>query len=189
VPLNGIFRMPYAGAVVTVAFEGEPSAPNPLPGGTIYGSAADGVSIQGGGIVAFRATTAGLFRAQGLFVCDPVSCPASPADAAVLAGDVDDGANVFVALSTPSLSAAGDIAFSSRIRGAGPRSGVYIRRLIGDDIETIALDGDIVPALGAGSEFVRFNTPGMSTAGKVAFRARIRWTVAPSIRYGVFSFE
>jgi hypothetical protein len=187
-PLNGVFRMPYGGPVQTVALTGEPAEPFPTPGGTVYADPQD-LGINDTGFVTFRANTSGLLSTTGLYVCDPVTCPAAPADAAVLKGEVDDDGNAFNRLSTPVISNAGDIAFSARLRLGTSRYGVYIRRLVGDDIETIALRGDATPPDLAGGFFLRFYQPSISSAGKVAFRARIKWPVSNATRYGIFAFE
>jgi hypothetical protein len=60
---------------------------------------------------------------------------------------------------------------------------------VGDDIETIALNNDPTPADLPGGFFLRFYQPGMSAAGKVTFRAKIKWPVSPTTHYGIFAFE
>jgi hypothetical protein len=188
-PLTGVFRKPFVGPVVTVALEGETSNPFPAPGGTLYGALTDALSMNDTGSVAFRASTTGVLNAQHLFLCDSATCPATPAEAAVTSGDVDDASNAFLNFSPPAVSAAGDIAFVARLFGS-TRSGAYIRRTT-DDIETIAVAFDTIPDLPPpGSAFFqRFNPPGMSPGGKVAFRAKLRWSVSTTSRYGVFAFE
>lgn len=185
--LAGIFRMPFGGVIATVAFEGEPSEPNPAPGGTIYQAPGDGVAINDSGFVAFPASTSGLSSTGQLYLCNPATCPVAPAESAVGVGDADDAGNVFVILRGVALSNAGDIAFSAGL-SLPSRSGTYIRRLVGDDIETIAVKNDAIPDL-AGGIFLRFAAPSMSAAGKVAFRAKIKWPVSRASRYGIFAFE
>jgi len=86
------------------------------------------------------------------------------------------------------VSSAGDIAFSSRVGSPGFHgSGVYIRQF-GGDIVTVALTGD--PAPGPTGIFKRLtDPPAMSPSGKVAFRGRIKASVSPRNRRGIFLAE
>lgn len=87
------------------------------------------------------------------------------------------------------MSAAGDIGFVAWLFGSA-RSGVYIRRTT-NDIETVALANDTIPDLPppGSAVFQRFNPPGMSPGGRLTFRAKLRWSVSPTSRYGIFAFE
>ena len=105
-------------------------------------------------------------------------------------GLLDDAGNAFSSFSTPSVSTAGDIAFSSRVGSPGFHgSGVYIRQ-IGGDIVTVALTGDPVPPPSPTAVFKKLtDPPAMSPGGKVAFRGRIKASVSPRNRRGIFLAE
>jgi len=189
-PLEGIFRKPFAGAVVTVALQGEPSKPQPAPGGTTYALVAGPVAIEKDGIVAFLGATTGLIGAEMLFLCDPASCPASQADVAVQQGDPDGNGDFFQRFSTPALSDAGDIAFQGRVNDGLRSSGIYIRRLIGGTIATVARLNDVAPGVSPTAQFTFFAAPSMSPGGKVAFKVRVRQVASsPRTREGLFLFE
>ena len=131
-----------------------------------------------------------LLSTTGIFLCDPATCPVAPATAAVTKGLLDDAGNAFSSFSTPGVSSAGDIAFSSRVGSPGFHgSGVYIRQ-IGGDIVTVALTGDPVPPPSPTAVFKKLtDPPAMSPSGKVAFRGRIKASVSPRNRRGIFLAE
>ncbi|HSV08620.1 MAG TPA: choice-of-anchor tandem repeat NxxGxxAF-containing protein, partial [Candidatus Binatus sp.] len=131
-----------------------------------------------------------LLSTTGIFLCDPATCPVAPATAAVTKGLLDDAGNAFSSFSTPGVSTAGDIAFSSRVGSPGFHgSGVYIRQ-IGGDIVTVALTGDPVPPPSPTAVFKKLtDPPAMSPSGKVAFRGRIKASVSPRNRRGIFLAE
>jgi hypothetical protein len=191
-PLEGVFRKPFVGAVSTLALQGEPSEPFPAPGGTTYASFVGSPAIENGGDVAFVANTAGIVATSAVYLCDAIGCPAAPADAAVERGQPDDDGDLFRAFSQPAISMAGDIAFSARVdpvSGSGVTHGLYVRRAT-TDIETIAKTGDPVPGVVPAATF-RFllHPPAMSPGGKIAFKARIRRSVSPRNREGIFIVE
>jgi hypothetical protein len=131
-----------------------------------------------------------LLATTAIFLCDPATCPAAPATAAVTRGVLDDAGNAFSTFSSPGVSLAGDITFSSRVAQPGFHgSGVYIRRS-GGDIETVALTGDPVPPPSPSAVFKRLtDPPAMSPGGRVTFRGRIKASVAPRSRRGIFLAE
>jgi hypothetical protein len=186
----GIFRKQFGGAVETIALESRPSNPAPAPGGTQYREFFGEPAIENSGIVTFRASTKNLFSLEILFLCDPATCPAAPADAPVQQGDDDGNGNTFRSFSSPVLSDAGDMAFQAQTKtpGGGTTSGVYIRRANGD-IDTVALKQlTPVPDL-PGATFLFFGQPAMSSGGDVAFKAKVKATAKPKNREGVFLFE
>src|SRR5262249_59607947 len=68
-----------------------------------------------------------LLSTTAIFLCDPATCPLAPATAALTQGLLDDAGNAFSSFSAPSVSTAGDIAFSSPVGSTGfHRSALYI---------------------------------------------------------------
>jgi len=131
-----------------------------------------------------------LLVTTGVFLCDPATCPAAPANAAVTRGELDDAGNALSTFSNPGVSNLGDVAFSSRVSRPGFHgSGVYIRHAT-SDIETLALTGDPVPPPSPTAVFKRLtDPPAMSPGGKVTFRGRIKASAAPRNRRGIFLAE
>jgi hypothetical protein len=179
----GIFRKAYAGAVETLALEGEPANPAPAPGGTVYGTFPGKPDIADDGKVVFVAGTANLFEARNVYLCDPGACPAALATVAVAAGVVDDEGRALNKLNTAAISNAGDIAFDASSKAGG--CGVYIRRFSDGDIETVAARGTPVPDA-PGSTFKCFGPPAISAGGDLAFRGTFRRSVAPRQGEGIY---
>ncbi len=179
----GTFRRELAsGTIETLALEGEPTE----TGGTQYASFSEdeNPAINNGGTVAFGAKTDQGIKV--LFICDPVTCPAAPATAAVLQGTPDPAGNIYEGFREPDLSDAGVLAFRAQSRGADgeKKNGMYVKPLAGS-IETIALKGDPVPGQ-PDTEFADFRRPAMTSSGTVAFWARVKRSVSPSRVDGVF---
>jgi hypothetical protein len=179
----GIFRMPYGGAVETLALEGEASEPAPAPGGTVYGTFPGKPDIADDGKVVFVAGTANLFEARNVYLCVPGTCPAARPAVVVAAGVVDDEGRSLNKLNTATISNAGDIAFDAASKGGG--CGVYIRRFSDGDIETVAARGTAVPDA-PGSTFRCFGPPAISAGGNLAFRGTFRRSVAPRQGEGIY---
>ncbi len=187
----GVFRQPVAGAAVTVGLEGEPSAPSPGSGGTTYFRISGPPSIANTGMVAFQALTTGLVVNNVLYLCDPATCPTSPATAAVSQGQVDVDGNVLRTFSPPAVDDLGEIAFSAKVAtfGGQTKDGLYLRH-VDNSIETIALgDHTMVPGASPPATFDQLYPPSISPAGKVAFGGRIQRTVPPTRVRGIFAFE
>jgi hypothetical protein len=189
-PAVGVFRRPVAGPTATVALEGEACTPTPIPGGTTYLRLPSAPGISNGGMVAFQGTTGGLLVNNVVYLCDPATCPASPATDGVAQGDFDGNGNMFRTFSPPDVSDAGDVAFSAKVSGpAGTRDALYIRRF-DDSLETIVLaDVTPVPSSSPAAIFDQAFAPRMSSAGKVTFGGRIERNASPSKLRGVFLFE
>lgn len=190
-PRFGIFRLPFGGAVETVALEGEPAEPVPGPGGTVYGSLDDEPpGIENDGITVFQSSTAGLLTTNALYSCDPSTCPASPAVAAVKVGDTDPVGNAFRRMSSPSVSDAGDMVFSATTTGPAGLIRALYRRLAGGMLEILADEGDLVPGASPPAEVRRFGPPRVSPGGRIAFRAVLRNLSPPrNTRRGIFVIE
>ena len=189
-PLLGIFRKPFGGVITTLALQGEPSNPVLPPGGTIYANLVGAPAISSTGIVAFRGFTAGVLTHDILYLCDPATCPGTPAQVAVEEGDSDGMTSFFVRLSTPAISDVADIAFEARVNDGLRASGIYIRRAAGGTIDTVARTNDVAPSISPTTQFSTFNAPSMSPAGKVAFHTRLRPLGSSSIPHeGLFLFE
>ena len=189
-PLLGVFRKPFGGAITTLALQGEPSNPVLPPGGTTYANLVGAPAISSTGIVAFRGFTAGLLTHDILYLCDPATCPVSPAQVAVEEGDSDGMTSFFVRLSTPAISDVADIAFEARVNDGQRASGIYIRRAAGGTIDTVARTNDVAPSISPTTQFSTFNAPSMSPSGKVAFHTRLRPLGSSSIPHeGIFLFE
>lgn len=162
----GIFRLPYAGPVATVALEKEAAAS--AAGGALYADLPGRPSINAAGVVAFLATvTRGARRVAALHVCDPAACPASPAAVAAEEGDADENLDPLAGFSVPDLSDAGDLVFTARAPRGG--CGVYVWRASSGDIETVAAGGEALPDGGGILRCPARAT--ISAGGTVAFRA------------------
>jgi hypothetical protein len=184
-PRLGVFLKPDGAVIQKVALQTEDAGPYPNnPGGTKYTSFSGPIAINNDGTVAFNARVGAPTLTQlnsVLFLCEQAAaCPGTNLpDGKVVTGQADSDGNVFVALSAPGLSAAGDMSFSAKLKRAGTPafSGVYIRRDDGT-VERIAVKDDPVPA-----ELDRFfqffptdPAPTMSSDGRVAFKAKIKGT-------------
>lgn len=183
-----IFRKPVVGDVVSVAAEGEAS--NPLPGldGTTYASFPGRPDVSNNGAVVFLARTAGALKAQNIYLCEPGSCPGSPAIVAVAQGDLADG-DAFKSFGNPGVSDAWDVVFSADLTGASV-CGVYVRRYAPVSIETIARNGQTAPAPTPAVFRCPDGDPAISAAGDIAFRGTIRTTTPPKRNLkGIFHFE
>jgi len=190
-PAVGVFRQPVAGSATTVALEGEACTPSPGAGGTTYFRISGAASIANSGMVAFGALTTGLVSNNILYLCDPGTCPASPATDAVTQGQLDGNNNVFRSFSAPAVDDIGEIAFSAKSAtiSSGTKDALYLRHTNGT-IDTIALaDVTAVPGASPPATFDQLFPPSMSPAGKVAFGARIERGVAPKKQLGIFVFE
>ena len=190
-PAAGVFRKPLAGAIGTVALQGEPSEPNPVAGGTVYQFFPAAPALSSLGVVAFEATTTGLFTGTALYLCDPAGgCPPGLAAIAVAQGDPDGSGNTFFSFSALGLSDARDMGFSAKVKGStgGLRDGLFIRRSTGN-VETIARVGDPVPGSSPPALFRNLRAPAMSPGGKLAFGGRIERDAAPRRLNGLFVFE
>ena len=153
------------------------------PGGTTYGLIRTAPDIANDGSVVFKARTSGILFDSVLYLCGITTCPAAKAEAAVVGGTMDPDGNVFQYFSTPAVSDAGDMAFKASSRGAsGKVTGVYVRRA-DTTLETVALQGDLVPDLVPPTEFskIRAKNSGidMSSGGRVAFKAKVRRALPP----------
>ncbi len=187
-PAVGVFRKPAAGAIETLALQGEAANPNPSLGGTVY-VLPQPPAISNTGVVAFVSAVTGSVTTAGVYRCTPGICPASPAQAAVSPGDTDVDGNVLINLEAPDVSDAGDIAFHARVAPPGARKveALYIKRAAGS-LDRIALAGDVVPGSSPVATFRGLGQPSASPGGKVAFLGRIRRGTPPQL-HGVFVFE
>lgn len=196
--VKGVFRLAFgvlAGTVETVALIGEPAA---FPTST-YSDFRRAIDMNNNGTVAFRARTTstmmtGVRTTQ--FICNPATCPATPAEAAVSVGDTLPSGNTLKAMENPAvaISDAGDLAFFARSKGSAPgKKGIYIRRANGM-IEAVAEKGDAAPMLmpmDPTAIFTSFkNGVGISAGGRVAFLGKIKRSAGPKkLRKGIFAFE
>jgi len=184
---TGIFRLPFLGAVTTVALVGEASGVGPTTWSNFRGTP----SIANNGKIGFQSDLAGTPSA-GLFLCDPATCPAASPTVAVEIGQLDGSNNAFRYFSPPSVSDAGDLAFNTRLSGgpAGVTNGLYVWRSATDTFDVIGLKNDPVPGV-IGGIFTSFlqGPPSMTSTGRVAFKAKIKRPVAPRNRVGIFIDE
>jgi hypothetical protein len=184
----GIFRRAFAGAIATVALSGETSSIPPTSWSSFRGVPA----ITNNGKVGFQAGLLGTPSA-GLFLCDPATCPAASPTVAVTVGEEDapGSGTVFRTFSAPSVSDAGDLAFVTRLSTLnGSSNAVYIWRAASDTFTAVAAKFDSVPSI-AGAVFTTFlvGPPSMTPGGDVAFKARIKRSIAPRNRTGIFIEE
>ena len=186
---RGVFRVPFAGSIVTIALEGEACEPYADPGGTTYGLIWALPDIANDGSVVFKARTTGISLSTVLYLCLSSTCPPDPAEAKVITGTVDQDGNVFSRFSLPAVSDAGDMAFKANARGdSGTVTGVYVRRAGATSDyppETVVLQGDIVPDLVPATEFAQVlaktSQLDMSPGGKIAFKAKVRRVNPPEV--------
>jgi hypothetical protein len=188
--LGGVFRQPFAGAVQTIGLVGEAAEPFPSPGGTTYVSFDTPAAIENAGAVAFVASTTGVLDTSAIYRCDPPACPPARATELVQSGDLDTQGEAFHVFSAPGISAARDVAFTSRVFGAaGSLHGLFVRRQSGG-VETIVRTGDVVPGSSPQALFrLSLTTPAMSEGGKIAFESKIHRVVRPRTRDGLFAVE
>jgi hypothetical protein len=187
VPLTGIFRRPFAGAVATVALVGEASGVGPTTWVNFRGIP----TIANGGKIGFEADLAGT-PSTALFVCDPATCPAASPTEAIGIGELDGSGNALRTFSAPSISDAGDLVFNTRLTGgpAGSTNGVFIWRSATDTVVPVATRFDAVPGMpGAIFSNLLVGPPRFSPAGKVLFKARIKRPTPPRTRFGLFIDE
>jgi hypothetical protein len=193
--VKGVFRLAVpGGSVETIALVGEAAA----FASSTYSDLRRAIDINNDGSVAFRARTTSMLVVgvkTTQFICDPVTCPAAPAQAAVSVGDVLPGGNTIKAMENPRtvVSDAGDLAFFAASKGPGPKKGIYIRRSNGM-IEAVARKGDAAPMLDPmdpSATFVAFTRAvAISDDGRVAFAGRIKRSSGPKKRrLGIFVFE
>ncbi len=196
--VQGVFRMAFgvpAGSVQTLALVGEP-AEFPMSSYTQFRRAID---INNDGAVAFRArtnSTLSLGVKTTQFICDPATCPAAPAEAAVSVGDLLPGGNAIKAMESGRtvISDAGDLAFFARSKGpSAGKKGIYIRRA-NSTIDVVAEKGDTAPMLNPMDPAATFSAFASAVAisddGRVAFRAKIKRDTGPKkSRQGIFVFE
>ena len=191
--LTGVFRKAFAGAAETLALAGEVSQPNTNPGGSVYASFDRPAAIENGGSVAFVASTSGVPATSAIYRCDSGTCPAAPAAAIVLRGDVatvPGPPETFQIFSEAAISAAKDVAFTARLAGPGMQYGLFVRPAAGGPPNTIVLNGDSVPGSSPPATFlINVTTPGMSSGGKISFMSRISRTISPRSRKGIFVVE
>jgi len=186
-PATGIFRQPFAGAVVTIALVGEGSGVGPTTWASFRGTP----SIANNGKIGFQSGLAGTPSAA-LFLCDPATCPAASPTDAVEIGQLDASNNAFRYFSAPSVSDAGDLAFNTRISGgpAGASNGLYIWRSATDTFDVVVRKLDLVPGIaGAYYSDILQGAPSMTSTGRVAFKARFKRPTAPRNRVGIFIEE
>lgn len=185
--VSGIFRQAFAGPIVTVALAGELSGVGP----TTYSIFRGLPALANNGKIGFQASLAGT-PSGGLFVCDPALCPAATPAMAVEIGQLDGSMNLFRTFSAPGISDAGDLAFNTRLSGgpAGVSNGLYIWRSATDTFDVVGRKNDPVPGM-PGTVFNQFlqGPPVMTPAGKVAFKVRIKRSVAPRNRFAIFIDE
>ncbi|HLY36777.1 MAG TPA: hypothetical protein VKU61_01990 [Candidatus Binatia bacterium] len=190
IALTGVFRIAFAGAAETLGLAGEVSEPVTTPGGSVYASFDRPAAIENGGSVAFVASTSGVPATSAIYRCDSGTCPAAPASAIVLRGDVAAPSESFQLFSQAAISAAKDVAFTARLAGPTAQYGLFVRRAAGGPPDTIVLNGDSVPDSPSPATFlINVTTPGMSSGGKISFMSRIRRTVSPRSRKGIFVVE
>ncbi len=163
-----------------MALEGEASNPT----GSIYSKFRDVPSVNASGDVAFLADIDGLFRSKAIFRCPVATCPAAPADIAVLNGDMDTAGRILSRLGAPGLSDAGDIVFRASTRLEKRLGGILVWRQATGAIDELVLKGDPVPSL-SGTFFRRIERPWVSAGGRIAFAARVK-AVGGFGNFGIF---
>ncbi len=175
-PLIGFFRLPYGGAIETIAFQEEASNPFPGVGGSTYASFANAPAIEDDGIVAFLAQTEGLVKESIIFRCNPSVCPATFAVDVVRPSTLVAPSTTVKQFIEVDISNVADISFRARVddTAAGSRGkGIYIYRNASGLFDRLAVKGDLVPG-GLGAEYRRIFLPDLSPAGRLTFRAKVR---------------
>jgi hypothetical protein len=190
-----ILRKAFGGSVETLAIEGGTAAFTM----STYTQFRRAIDVANDGTVAFLARTmsqAFIGVRTAMFICDPATCPAAPAEAAVSVGDTLPGGNLirFFEMPRTVISDAGEMAFYAKSNGPQKgKTGIYIRRANGT-IEKIAEKGDTAPKLTLAEPDSVFRSVrkvvAMSDDGRVAFLAKTKRDVGPmKTRQGVFVFE
>jgi hypothetical protein len=192
---QAVMRKAFGGPIETLAYIGGPAV---FPSSS-YTQFRRAIDIANDGTVGFRARTVTLLavgQKTTTFLCDPATCPAAPAEAAVSVGDTLPDGNIIRSMEMPKtvISDAGDFAFYCKSNGVvGGKSGIYIRRA-GGMIDTVAEKSDMAPKLSLAepdSFFKSFRKMvEMSSDGRVVFLAKtIRATGPVKTRQGIFVYE
>ena len=172
---RAVLRMPFGGAIVTVALEGEECEPNPGGGGTTYGLILATPDIANDGTVAFKSRTSGLIVQEALYLCATASCPAALAEAVAIEGQVDPDGNAYGSFGTPVVANGGLMAFKAKARGASGSVRAVYRRQSGGTVDTLVARGEPVPGLVPAADFKRvfvFERIDLSSGGQLLFARR-----------------
>lgn len=176
---TGIFLV-TVGGISTVVLDGDAS---PL-GGSNFGKFIDTPRINAGNDIAFRATTVGTTKTDGIFVwdfaTDSIATAVRKGDAAPAVGgsfsanqsfDFDDG---------------GDVLLNAKLRASPARFGIFELGLT-DAPAVVKTDAPPTDAFGFGSSYVRFSAVnGASTDGeRIGLQVRVRDTTPPASKGAV----
>jgi hypothetical protein len=171
--IPAVYRKAFAGALETVAMQGDSSLPFPALGGTTYTSFPDVPAINNAGTLVFLSRVTGVLTETNIYSCDG-TCPAALAALPVENVDLDVDGNILRRLATPRISDAGDISFYANAQGmSGSTRGVFVWRFATDTNERIAAKGDVVPSL-PGALFGKLDRPWISPGGRITFSAAVR---------------
>jgi len=86
---------------------------------------------------------------------------------------------------SPVLNASGDLAFAASVSGGSVDDGLF--RISGGILETLVLEGDVLPGTGGGTaDWLTFSRIDMNAAGTVAFVADV---VGGSVDRGIFTIS
>jgi len=183
---EGIFRADSAAVptITTIALQGEPSS---LDVGSFYDRFRRSTpSIENDGMVAFRANVSGSANTEGVFVCNPVSCPASPAQTIVQKDDPDPSGSLMRRFADVQIADNGDVLFQAKPKGGGTSKGptLYFHRS-GGALERVVTKEDTVGGL-PGATVKRAGSSSLSPAGTLVLNAKLR--NSPAGNSGFFRF-
>jgi len=167
---QGVFRKSYTGGIETVALAGEGSS---LGGGfSVYTKFRDRPMIESTGKIVFRSSVSLIANSDALFLCQPPSCPGSPAQMIVEKGQDDALGNTLRKISSARIDDAGDVCFHAKAKGPSAKGdAIYIRRAAGT-LDRLVSKGNLVPDQ-PGATFRRVKIPFMSPAGRIAFKGAV----------------
>ena len=109
--------MPFGGAIVTLALQGEDAEPDTVAPTTTYGVFTTSPDVANDGTVVFKARTAGEEFKEVLYLCAESICPTTPAEAAVIQGDVGPNSTEYRFFGIPVVADGGLMAFKAKGRG------------------------------------------------------------------------
>jgi hypothetical protein len=178
-PRAGIFLVTGLG-ISTVALGGDPS---PI-GGSNYAKFIDAPRINATNDIAFRATTLGTTRTDGIFLwdfaTDTVATVERKGDAAPVVG------GSFAANQSFRLADSGNVLLNAKLRSTPAKVGIFDLGVV-DAPALVRTDAPPTDAFGFGSSYVRFSrVNGASLDGqRIGLHVRVRDTIAPPGKAGV----
>ena len=163
-----ILRMPFGGAIQTVATGGDLA--KPFTGTRAYSRFDGPPEIDNDGDVAVLGETVDPVQ-EVIYFCDVLACPADPAEAAVVQLQDDGAGRTVTRFKAVGMSDADDIVFQAVASGSDSKAlGIYVARAPSWTLERVAANGDAAP----GGEYRRVGRPSMTSDGYIAFEGQLK---------------